>query len=365
MTIILGIKMSVIRKSSEDCRVFILGNVERYPSDIAKVVAEKFDISRQAANRHLQKLVEENVLTIEGKTKGRRYSLKAQVTFTKQYLLDKGIAEDVVWMQDIRPTLGKLSDNVMNIWDYCFTEMFNNVIDHSSGSSVIVRVSKSAVNTRIEIQDNGVGIFKKIQKQLGLSDERHAVLELAKGKFTTDPANHTGEGIFFSSRACDDYAIFSGGVYFSHEFGKKEDWILEAKGLQGTTVIMKLNNHTSRRLKKVFDEYATVDGYGFNKTVVPVQLAQYGDDSLVSRSQAKRVLNRVDRFKTVLFDFKGVDSIGQAFADEIFRVFATQHPGIEIVDIRANKEVSNMILRARSAGIFLAEDIAKNQNELF
>lgn len=348
--------MSVIRKSSEDYRTFILANVEKYPSEISKKVSEKFNISRQAANKHLQKLVEENVLEIEGKTKARVYTLKAQVAFVKKYILGKGIAEDIVWLQDIRPRLGKLPDNVMNIWDYCFTEMFNNVIDHSSGSFVIVRVSKSAVNTRIEIQDDGVGIFKKIQKQLDLLDERHAVLELAKGKFTTDPANHTGEGIFFSSRACDDYGIFSGEVYFSHEFGKKEDWILETDGLQGTTVVMKLNNHTSRRLKKVFDEYATVDGFGFNKTVVPVKLAQYGDDLLVSRSQAKRVLNRVDRFKTVLFDFTGVDSVGQAFADEIFRVFATQHPDIEIVDIRANKEVSNMIFRARAAAEALVEN---------
>ena len=359
--------MSVIRKSSEDCRSFILANVEKYPSEISKRISEKFKISRQAANKHLQKLVEENVLAIEGNTKARIYTLKAQVAFVKKYILAKGLAEDTVWLQDIRPQLGKLPDNVMNIWDYCFTEMFNNVIDHSSGSLVVVRVSKSAVNTRIEIQDDGVGIFKKIQKQLDLLDERHAVLELAKGKFTTDPANHTGEGIFFSSRACDDYAIFSGGVYFSHEFGKKEDWILETDGLKGTTVIMKLNNHTSRRLKKVFDEYATIDGFGFNKTVVPVKLAQYGDDLLVSRSQAKRVLNRVDRFKTVLFDFTGVDSVGQAFADEIFRVFATQHPDIEIVDIRANKEVSNMISRARAAAGAFDEnkELGAKQVDLF
>ena len=156
-------------------------------------------------------------------------------------------------------------------------------------------------------------------------------------------------------------------MYFSHEFGKKEDWILEADGLHGTTVIMKLNNHTSRKLKKVFDEYSTVDGFGFNKTVVPVKLAQYGDDLLVSRSQAKRVLNRVDRFKTVLFDFAGVDSIGQAFADEIFRVFATQHPDIEIVEVRANKEVSNMISRARIAAQELLERRVQDakQDDLF
>ncbi len=110
----------------------------------------------------------------------------------------------------------------MNIWDYCFTEMFNNVIDHSSGSLVIVRVSKSAVNTRIEIQDDGVGIFKKIQKQLELSDERHAVLEPAKGKFTTDPANHNGEGIFLVLELVMIIVFFLGASIFHMSLVKKK-----------------------------------------------------------------------------------------------------------------------------------------------
>jgi hypothetical protein len=55
-------------------------------------------------------------------------------------------------------------------------------------------------------------------------------------------------------------------------------------------------------------------------------------DPLISRSQAKRVLARVELFRTVLFDFSRVSSIGQAFADEMFRVFAHTHPGIEQAD---------------------------------
>jgi len=54
---------------------------------------------------------------------------------------------------------------------------------------------------------------------------------------------------------------------------------------------------------------------------VPVKLAQYGNDKLVSRSQAKRLLARVELFKVVMLDFTNVPTIGQAFADEIFRVF--------------------------------------------
>lgn len=343
--------MSAIRKSSEDCRAYIIENIEKYPVDIAKRISDKFKISRQAANRHLQKLVTEDVLSFTGNARVRAYKLVPQVHFEKSYLLAEKPKEDAVWSQDIKPSLNTLPDNVMNIWHYCFTEMFNNVIDHSQAEVVHVELIKSPVSTQITIADNGVGIFKKIQAQLNLLDERHAVLELAKGKFTTDPKNHSGEGIFFSSRACDEYAILSGGVYFTHQLGHQEDWILESqKVTHGTMVVMKLKNHTARKLKKIFDEFADVD-YGFQKTVVPVVLAQYGDEAVVSRSQAKRLLNRIDKFKVVILDFKGVESVGQAFADEIFRVFANQHPEISLIEVNANQDVKNMISRARQSNV--------------
>ena len=343
--------MAAIRKSSEDCRTYIIENIEKYPVDIAKKLAEKFKISRQAANRHIQNLVVENVLSFTGNARIRTYTLVPQVNVYKDYLLSDKPREDEVWLQDFRPHLIGLPDNVLNIWSYCFTEMFNNVIDHSQANMVRVRLIKSAASTQISITDNGVGIFKKIQQQLNLLDERHSVLELAKGKFTTDPKNHSGEGIFFSSRACDVYAILAGGVYFTHQIERGEDWIFEAKKVeQGTAVLMRLKNHTARKLKKIFDEFADVD-YGFQKTVVPVALAQYGDEAVVSRSQAKRLLNRIDKFKIVILDFKGVDMVGQSFADEIFRVFATQHPDIALLETNANKDILNMISRARQVNL--------------
>jgi hypothetical protein len=176
------------------------------------------------------------------------------------------------------------------------------------------------------------------------------VLELAKGKLTTDPKRHSGEGIFFTSRMFDDFAILSGEVSFSHEFGK-EDWILQRQSGEegGTGVFMKLSNHTSRTAKKVFDQFSSEDDYQFSKTVVPVKLARYGSDQLVSRSQAKRLLARVELFRSVIMDFAEVPTIGQAFADEIFRVFANEHPNIEITSIHANSEVKRMISRVTAA----------------
>ena len=108
---------------------------------------------------------------------------------------------------------------------------------------------------------------------------------------------------------------------------------------------MDLNNSTSRNIKSVFDQF-TGEDYSFDKTVVPVKLTQYGDERLVSRSQAKRLLARVDRFKTVILDFDGVDRIGQAFADEVFRVFNNNHPDIQLYFIKTNDDVEKMIVRA-------------------
>ncbi len=341
-----------VRARGEEIRRFILDQVESAPADIARLTASKFGISRQGANKHLDKLVGQGCLIQAGQGRQRVYGLQPIVEWWGEYKLADAPKEDVVWRADVEHLLEALPANVFDIWHYGFTEMFNNAIDHSEGTSVIVYAERTPTRTTVRISDDGIGIFRKIQQRLGLDDESHAVLELAKGKLTTDPQHDTGEGIFFTSQMMDQFVILSGGVFFSHDFGAPEDWILtDGKHLKhGTSVAMKLSNHTARTEQKVFDEFASEEGdYGFTKTVIPVRLAQYGEDKLISRSQAKRMLARVDRFKTVTLDFDGVKSIGRAFADEAFRVFASEHPNIELVAIKAVEPVRQMISRAESA----------------
>lgn len=55
------------------------------------------------------------------------------------------------------------------------------------------------------------------------------------------------------------------------------------------------------------------------------------------------------RFRHVALDFAGVHWIGQAFADEIFRVFARAHPEVELMPVHADPEVQQMIRRAEVA----------------
>ena len=341
--------MTKIRSRGEDIRNYILDHVENHPKDIGKIAADHFGITRQGINKHLQKLCFDKALIESGKTRGRTYKLTTLLEWQENFKITPDLAEDLVWTNSIRPVISPLPDNVLDIWHYGFTEMFNNAIDHSDGSEISVKIRRNAASTEMLLMDNGIGIFKKIQAAMNLLDERHAIFELSKGKLTTDPRNHTGEGIFFTSRMFDSFDIISGGVYFTHKFGDDEDWIFEREKFStGTSVWMEIHNHTARTTKKIFDHFSSGDDYGFNKTVVPVKLAQYGNDKLISRSQAKRVLARVELFKIVIFDFESVEHIGQAFADEIFRVFAKKHSEITLVAIRGNSEIKRMIERAKS-----------------
>lgn len=333
--------MTKIRKKGEKVRTFILEHVEDNPEEIITLTTNKFNISRQAVHTYLRQLIEQGSLIRSGKGK---YQLCPQEKWESFYSSDNNLQEDVIWREDIREIIGNLPDNALDIWSYGFTEIFNNAIHHSKTDIISVQIEKNAYSIIVSILDRGVGIFNKIKTELNLLDERHAVLELTKGKLTTDPTSHTGEGIFFTSRMFDNFSILSGEVFLSHHYGEDEDWVLENKEYShGTFVKMKLKNNTSRTTKQVFDTFSPDDEYGFTKTVVPVHLAQYGEEKMVSRSQAKRLLSRVDKFKIVIFDFNDVETIGRAFADEIFRVFANQHPDMLLIPDRANNTIEGII----------------------
>src|SRR4030043_755871 len=345
----------VEREKSKAIRQFIIEQVEKSSQDIVRLTSKRFAISRQAANRHIHALIGNGLIIAEGSTRQRKYKLKPIIDKTFHFTVSKDLQEHIIWQNYIRPLLDKITPNILDICHYGFTELVNNVVDHSAGTMMTVTVVQTAINIRLSILDNGVGIFKKIQTEFGLEDQTHAILELAKGKLTTDPEHHTGEGIFFSSRMFNRFTIMSGKLYFAHnEIG--DDWLLwfeedDVGQKEGTFIIMEIDNNSTRTTKEVFDKYsAENDEYGFSRTIVPVVLAKYGNENLISRSQAKRLLARLEKFREVILDFEKVETIGHAFADEIFRVFKTKNPHIHLMHINANKEVQKSILRAIQNG---------------
>jgi len=342
--------MKIRKTPAAEIREFILRNLASREKDVVSNTAEKFAVTQQTVLRHLQKLAEENRIAIKGTARAKTYELKPIADFARQIPLTKNLKEDTLWRQHIRLHLQAVATNIFEICHYGFSEMVNNAVDHSNGSNLSIMLKYSPTLIEMHIADDGVGIFQKIQTELHLDDPIDTILELVKGRLTTDPEHHSGEGIFFTSRLFDDFAIRSGNLLFAHRDNK--DWLLEdtEEQVKGTTVVLKINPLVERVAKEIFDLYSTAEEFSFSRTHIPVTLARYGDENLISRSQAKRLLARFERFKEIILDFTGIAMIGPAFADEIFRVFANAHPEIHLTPLHANAEVMKMISRAKSAG---------------
>lgn len=323
----------------------LLEVVKHSPTQTAEAIAEKLSITRQSASRKLKGWVEDNLLTVSGRGRSTRYELVEKVdTFT--FSLSNELDEFQVYTQTLDPKLNGLSKNVLEIFQYGFTEMFNNAIDHSNGTEIVVEIRQTPISTFVSITDNGLGIFEKIQKSFELIDIRQSIFELSKGKLTTDKKNHSGEGIFFSSKIFDFFCINSKGWAFVHDAGVIDImYEHDIEYIDGTKVMFELLHSSTKRTKDVFDQFAMPDEYAFSTTVVPVNLAKHEGEFLMSRSQAKRLVARFEHFQKVILDFQGVTSIGQGFADQLFRVYQNEHPNVQLFVINATNDIKDMIQR--------------------
>lgn len=332
-------------------RRYLLNAIKAGDNDYLIHTMETFSLTRQAVHRHLSALVDLGFLSAFGSTKGRVYSLGKVRSHSKTMQLN-GLQESDVYLREFGFVFSDLPNEIEGICHYGFTEMLNNAIDHSCGKEVSINVDRDFDKLHIQIADDGEGIFIHIARIMELNDPRESILELSKGKLTTDPANHTGQGIFFTSRAFDKFVILSGNLVFTHDHTNLDFLLHSPTEHSGTTVVMEIDLNSTRTLKAVFDEYTGTpeEDYAFNKTIVPVKLALYEGEQLVSRSQAKRILNRVEKFKTVILDFQDVEYIGQGFADEMFRVFVNRNPQIKLIPVNHNKDIQKSIQATLNAG---------------
>jgi DNA-binding transcriptional ArsR family regulator len=337
------------RKLKPEIREFILANLEEHPHDVGALTAKHFGVSRTTVGNYIKRLVEDGLVQEEGRTNAKKYTLKPFVFVHDTVEITPGMEDDEVWRKRILPAMDGIRPNVVDICHYGFTEMFNNVIDHSGSAKCMFWYQRDYFYVELGIRDFGVGIFRKIQNDFDLADPTQALLELSKGKLTSDPSKHTGEGIFFTSRMFDRFSLDSYELFYA-KLRADAEWLIEIEQPQnpsdGTIVIMRIRSNTDRTSKEVFAQFMD-DDLRFARTHVPLTLAKYGNEQLVSRSQARRLLARVENFSEVLLDFRGVESIGQAFADEIFRVYQKQHPGVNIVAINAVDAVDRMIQHAK------------------
>lgn len=255
-----------------------------------------------------------------------------------------------VWAQQIRPLVdaaGPEPAGTANI-EYVTTELLNNVVDHSEGTYATISIQSTPDEVSLVIVDDGIGLFRKLQRDLGLTDLGDAPLQLIKGKTTTDPKAHTGEGIFFCARVADWLSIMANGldVTFGHDHATTLEFVNHPTGMRGTTVRCKLAKRPARTLKEVFAEFCPEPDLRFSRTIISMRLVRDLQGSLVSRSQAKRVVAGLEKFTEVVFDFAGVERVEQGFADEVFRVWREAQPSIRVSVVNASADVTAMLKHA-------------------
>lgn len=326
--------MGFDKTKQNSIRFYILEKISQQLPDLSSHVAEVFDINRNTAHRYINQLVEDGLIA---RVKRGKYELVKKTT-TYEFLHPE--SESQIFLESMKPLVLEFPQNVQMIWEYAFTEMMNNVIDHSESKKVSVFVQQDALNTGVMILDNGVGIFQKLKTHFSLPTLEDAILELFKGKLTTDASRHSGEGIFFTSRIMDEFFIISDKKVFTHNKYEESTTFDFSMLSQGTAVFMSLSNRSQKTLSELFDRFSDVDG-GFSKTTVT--LKNIFDSAPVSRSQAKRVCDRLDQFSEITLDFDGIDWMGQGFAHQIFVLFASNHPEAKLVPINMNEPVSKML----------------------
>jgi anti-sigma regulatory factor (Ser/Thr protein kinase) len=317
-------------------------------SDVVAVIKK----SRQYANSVIRKLVQKKQLLKGGTTAGSLYVLPENAHLlgenVSMKLTIEGLEEHRVFsdIKEKSPFFSSLKENVESILFYAFTEMLNNAIEHSGSKYVKISFGKNKENIEFRVQDFGVGAFRNIIKKRGLKNELEAIQDLLKGKTTTQPRSHSGEGIFFTSKIADIFVLES----FDHRLRVdnlvKDIFIEELKPQKrGTSVGFQLSSNSKKHLNDVFSQFVAKPGeVGFDKTEIKVRLFTSGT-VYISRSQARRILAGLEKFKSIIFDFDKVTTVGQAFADEIFRVFQNRHPNIKLEAINMADPVKFMVDR--------------------
>ena len=336
-------------------RKIIETHLEKKGSVRSAEIAIAANVSRAYAHRILRELQSEGEILRIGKANRARYVRADNRTVQRELakelrfrvrLHNRSLNEDVVLKRIHRETgvLQNIPTNTLRIVEYGFTEMVNNAIEHSQSDFIDVTMIRSLRNVSFAVRDRGIGVFNNIMRSRHLASELEAIQDLLKGKTTTAPDRHSGEGIFFTSKAGDRLELSGSGkkIVFDNTVG--DLFVQSVKARAGTLVEFTIAVKTQRKLEEVFRRY-TGDELAFDKTGVTVSLYKTGTEFL-SRSQARRLLAGLEKFREVTFDFAGVESIGQGFADEVFRVWKTSHPTTMFTSKNANADVQFMIGRS-------------------
>ena len=323
--------------------LWIAAAAVEHPHDLPLILAQRAGITRTTANKVLKRLVEGQWLIRSGSVRRATYQPGLLRQVVQRYALE-GLSEDIPWARDYCRYFN-LPENVQRIVQHAFSELLSNAIDHSEGQQVTVSLRQTPSHVQLLVSDDGRGLFNKVHEAFALDDPQLAMLELSKGKLTSQPERHTGRGLFFTSKLADVFDVHANELAFQHRGWDQRGWSPgRALKRQGTSIYAAFSLDTPLTLDAVMRAYSlSGQGLHFERTVVPLRLMVSKNAGLESRAQARRVASRLNLFRRAEVDFAGVTEVGHSFADELFRVMSTQIPELDLVPINMSPAVAEMV----------------------
>lgn len=336
------------RLALDHLTLWITAAAREHALDLAAHVEERTGASHRASLAALRRLVDAQWLTRSGSSRRPVYGPGLLRQVVRSYTLH-GLQEDLPWQRDFAPNF-ELPRHVARMVQHGFTELVNNAIDHSGGTSVTVSLRQTPSHAQLLVSDDGCGVFSKICAAFDIADAQHAMLELSKGRLTSQPEMHTGRGLFFSSQLADVFDIHANGTAFQRRAWESTGW-QPGRPLprQGSSIYMSVALDTTRTLDQVMEAWS-MDGTGiaFDRTTINLRLLAGPGEALDSRAQARRVAARLPQFRRAEISFAGVEDVGHGFTDELFRVFARAHQEVELLPTHMTPRIAALVKSAQN-----------------
>ena len=234
------------RPQTESIREFILNCVAEHPRSVARQVAQAYGISRQAANRHLDALVDSGLLEQEGATRSREYRLRRSSVLNREVRVTPVLNPERFWDDNLAPVLSHDPVGVRDLCRGAFGEVVLNVIRHAQATWINLIFEMTARAIEVTVADDGRGVFTQLAARVGVSTPRDAaalMLRHANDRSSGFPASR----LALLARNFEWFEIASSGVTLTW-YSATGSWSLADTDapVKGTRVSMRLSRTEKR-----------------------------------------------------------------------------------------------------------------------
>ena len=236
---------SVERSRTRTIQSFIIEHVDDDPKGIARRVAQAYGISRQAANRHLDSLVDAGVLDQAGQTRARAYVLRRMAAVSRELRVTPVLNPGRVWDDHVMPILAGDRSMLRETCRGFFKEVVDNAVAHASASWISFDLVTTAREVDFSIRDDGRGLFVSLAEKLRAGMPRAAAEEFIEH---ARPLSSDGSGatLRLLARGFDAFSLASSGLACEFD-GESDTWSLVPSEVDtGTRVACRLHRTTPR-----------------------------------------------------------------------------------------------------------------------